>query len=209
MSKNLFDDAKKQTPSKTSKKTKDEKTKIKIEDPTFFEKIKNLEEIQSQIKLSKTKADSLSDDIKIIGKDEWCKLYTEINKNPGTVILEQVIDNDIAQAMFIPSDKYKTILSDRAEELRDIYGDNIIEEKTIFSFDDEMIEKYGEILSDLIEDCPDIENEDKEKIIKATTLYSISDGTIDKFSEYTDNIHNIMEAVSPIYSLKNIKIISE
>jgi hypothetical protein len=208
MSKNLFDGAKKQTSIKTTK-IKEEKTKIEIEDPEFFEKIKNLEEIQSKIKSAKTKADILSDDIKIIGKNEWCKLYTKINKNPGTVILEQVIDNDIAQAMFVPSDKYKTITQEKAEELCEIYGDNIIEEKTIFSFNNEIIEKYGEILSNLIENCPEIENEDKEKIIIATTTFSISEGTIDKFSDYTNDIHNIMEDVCPVYSLKNIKIISE
>ena len=46
--------------------------------------------------------------------------------------------------MFVPTDKYITINEDRAEELKDTYGDEIVEEKTTFSFDETMIEKYGE-----------------------------------------------------------------
>jgi hypothetical protein len=115
-------------------------------------------------------------------------------------------DDDTAQFMFIPMDKYITITSDRAEELQETFGEEIVEEETTFSFDSAMIEKYGEILSRLIEESDEIKDADKEKIIKATTKYSVAKGTIDKFSTYGDVVE-VMEAVKPVVSLKNVEII--
>ena len=47
--------------------------------------------------------------------------------------------------------------------LKETYGAEIVEEETTFSFDSTMIEKYGEVLSRLIEECGDIAEKDKEK----------------------------------------------
>jgi hypothetical protein len=44
-----------------------------------------------------------------------------------------------------------------------------------------MIEKYGEVLSRMIEECAEIAERDREKIIKAVTSYSVAKGTIDNF----------------------------
>ena len=69
-----------------------------------------------------------------------------------------------------------------------------------------MIEKYGEILSRLIEESDEIKESDKEKIIKATTKYSVAKGTIDKLNQYGE-VSELMEAVKPVVSLKNIEIV--
>jgi hypothetical protein len=37
-----------------------------------------------------------------------------------------------------------------------------------------MIEKYGEVLSRMIEECAEIAERDREKIIKAVTSYSVA-----------------------------------
>jgi hypothetical protein len=89
----------------------------------------------------------LNDELKDLARDEWAKLYDKTGKNPESVMLEYVKEenDDTAQFMFIPTDKYITITPARAEELQDLYGETIVEEKTVFSFDNAMIEKYGEI----------------------------------------------------------------
>jgi hypothetical protein len=202
---NLFAKAKKSAPAKTTK-AKDEKVRIAIEDKTFFDKIEKLEVLQDQMKVAKAKADMISDELRDLGKSEWAKLYDQTGKNPGSVMLEQVNAEDVAQLMFIPTDKYITITPERAEELQETYGAEIVEEETTFSFDSAMIEKYGEILSRLIEESDEIKDADKEKIIKATTKYSVAKGTIDKFSTYGDVVE-VMEAVKPVVSLKNVEII--
>ena len=202
---NLFAKAKKSAPAKTTK-AKDEKVRIAIEDTTFFDKIQKLEVLQDQMKVAKAKADMISDELRDLGKSEWAKLYDQTGKNPGSVMLEQANAEDVAQLMFIPTDKYITITPERAEELQETYGEEIVEEETTFSFDSAMIEKYGEILSRLIEESDEIKDTDKEKIIKATTKYSVAKGTIDKFATYGD-VNEVMDAVKPVVALKNVEII--
>ena len=69
-----------------------------------------------------------------------------------------------------------------------------------------MIEKYGEVLSNLIMGCNDISDSDKEKIIKASTAYSISKGTIDKM-KFFGPIGEIMDEIKPVVSLKNVEVV--
>ena len=203
---NLFAKAAKSAPAKTTK-AKDEKVRIKIEDSNFFDKIEKLEQLQDTMKVAKSKADMISDELRDLGKTEWAKLYDKTGKNPGSVMLEHVnVTDDVAQLMFVPSDKYITINADRADELREAFGEEIVEEETTFGFDSTMIEKYGEVLSRLIEECGDIAEKDKEKIITATTKFSVAKGTIDKFTTYGD-VNEVMEAVKPVVSLKNVEII--
>lgn len=203
---NLFSKAKKSAPAKKTP-AKDKKVRIVVEDPDFFEKVEKLEELQGTLKTAKAKADLISDELKDLAKDKWADLYEETNKNPESVMIVQDSDTgDTAQFMFVPTDKYITINEDRAEELKDTYGDDIVEEKTTFSFDETMIEKYGEVLSELIENSDEIEDKDKEKIIKATTTYSVAKGTINKFKEYGEVIE-MMETVKPVVAIKNVEII--
>jgi hypothetical protein len=202
---NLFVKAKKSAPAKTTK-SKDEKVRLVVEDPTFFSKVEKLEALNDQMKAAKAKADMISDELRDVAKTEWLNQYERTNKNPESVMICQSQDDDTAQFMFIPMDKYITITADRAEELQETFGEEIVEEETTFSFDSAMIEKYGEILSRLIEESDEIKDADKEKIIKATTKYSVAKGTIDKFATYGDVVE-VMEAVKPVVSLKNVEII--
>jgi hypothetical protein len=186
-------------------KAKDQKVRISIEDPSFYDKIERLEELQDVMKSAKARADMISDELREVGKSEWSKLYEKTGKNPGSVMLEHIKDRNVSQLMFITADKYITVTKERAEELTETFGEDIIEEKTTFSFDNEMVEKYGEILSELIEKS-DIPEKDKEKIIKASTIFSIKKGTIDDLPKYGD-VAEVMEAVKPVISLKNVEII--
>jgi hypothetical protein len=201
----LFEKAKKSAPVKPSK-GKEEKVRLVVEDPTFFSKVEKLEALNDQMKSAKAKADIISDELRDVAKTEWLNQYDKTNKNPESVMICQSQDDDTAQFMFIPMDKYITITEARAEELQEAYGEEIVEEETNFSFDATMIEKYGEILSRLIEESDEIKESDKEKIIKATTKYSVAKGTIDKLNQYGE-VSELMEAVKPVVSLKNIEIV--
>jgi hypothetical protein len=201
----LFEKAKKSAPAKTTK-AKDEKVRLVVEDPTFFSKVEKLEALNDTMKSAKAKADMISDELRDVAKTEWLNQYERTNKNPESVMICQSQNDDTAQFMFIPMDKYITITADRAEELQETFGEEIVEEETTFSFDATMIEKYGEILSRLIEESDEIKDADKEKIIKATTKYSVAKGTIDKLNQYGE-VSELMEAVKPVVSLKNIEII--
>ena len=202
---NLFTKAKKSAPVAT-KAAKDKKIRLQVTDPTFFSKVEKLEQINDRMKSDKAVADMISDEIKDMAKSEWVDYYSQTGKNPESVMIVQEVAGDTAQVMFIPMDKYITVTEARAEELRETYGEEIVEEDTTFAFDSAMIEKYGEVLSMLIENCADITDADKEKIIKATTKYSVAKGTIDKLNQYGD-VTEVMEAVKPVVALKNVEVI--
>jgi len=201
---NLFSKAKKAAP--VTKAAKDKKIRLQVTDPTFFSKVEKLEQLNDTLKSAKAQADMISDEIKDLAKSEWVDYYSQTGKNPESVMIVQEVAGDTAQVMFIPTDKYITVTEARAEELRETYGEEIVEEDTTFAFDSAMIEKYGEVLSMLIENCSDITDADKEKIIKATTKYSVAKGTIDKLNQYGD-VQEVMEAVKPVVALKNVEVI--
>jgi hypothetical protein len=201
----LFSKAKKVAPKKKSAKV--EKTRITVEGDEFFKKVETLEGLNDKMKSAKAKADMISSEIKEIGREEWAKLYGETKKNPGSVMLENKDGEDIAQVMFVPTDRYITLNEEKAEELIETFGEDVVTEVTEFSFDAKMIEKYGEILSNLIEECDDIKESDKEKIVKAVTKYSVSKGSIDKFLDYNEDVELVMEVLKPVVALKNVEVI--
>jgi len=205
MATNLFAKAKKSAPAKTTK-AKEQKVRLAVEDANFFTNVQKLEELQDQMKSAKAKADMISDEIRDVAKEAWLKQYETTGKNPESVMVVQENGEDVAQLMFVPTDKYITITEARAEELRETYGEEIVTEETTFGFDAAMIEKYGEILSRLIEESDEIDEKDKEKIITAKTTYAVAKGTIDKFTDYGDVVE-VMEAVKPVVALKNVEII--
>lgn len=204
---NLFTKAKSVAPAETAK-GKDEKTRIRIENEDFFSNVARLSQLQDNMKRDKAKADMIADELKDLAQNEWSKLYDRTSKNPGSVMLESVNDlDDTAQFMFVPTDRYISINEDRATELQETYGEDIVEEKTTFAFDSDMVEKYGEVLSRLIEESAEISERDKEKIIKAVTTYSVAKGTIDNFAKLGDNVAEMIEATKPVVALKNVEVI--
>lgn len=202
---NLFTKAKKSAPVAT-KSAKDKKIRLQVTDPTFFSKVEKLEKLNDRMKSDKAQADMISDELKDLAKSEWADYYSQTGKNPDSVMIVQEVAGDTASMMLVPSDKYITVTEARAEELQETYGQEIITEETTFGFDSTMIEKYGEILSRLIEECGEISERDKERIITAKTTYSVAKGTIDKLNQYGD-VTEVMEAVKPVVSLKNIEIV--
>lgn len=201
----LFAKAKK-TAVTTTKAAKDKKVRLQVTYPDFFSKVEKLEQINDRMKSDKAVVDMLSDELKDIAKAEWVDYYSKTGKNPESVVICQEVAGDTAQFLFVPSDKYISVTESRAEELRETFGDEIITEETTFGFDSTMIEKYGEILSRLIEESTEISESDKEKIITAKTTYSIAKGTIDKLNQYGE-VSEVMEAVKPVVAMKNVEVI--
>lgn len=201
----LFAKAKK-TAVTTTKAAKDKKVRLQVTYPDFFSKVEKLEQINDRMKSDKAVVDMLSDELKDIAKAEWVDYYSKTGKNPESVVICQEVAGDTAQFLFVPSDKYISVTESRAEELRETFGDEIITEETTFGFDSTMIEKYGEILSRLIEESTEISESDKEKIITAKTTYSVAKGTIDKLNQYGE-VSEVMEAVKPVVAMKNVEVI--
>ena len=212
----IFKKAKEQAEPKKGKAS-DEKVRINIENygeaGEMFDKISELQDLQKQIKIKQTKADLISDEIKVIGREEWAKLFAKKGDNPGSVMLECVDGLNTAQCMFVPSDKFAGKIDEaRSKDLQEKFGEEIVEEKTTYKFNSVMLEKYADIISDLISNSTEISDRDKDDIIEAEVVYSVKKGTLDKLNRIvpTDSsIKEVMDILNPVVMLRDVEVINE
>ena len=148
----------------------------------------------------------LADEVKDIAKDEFVNLYESTGKYPGSFMIEAKDGLDIAQVMYVPTDRYKMINQSRADQLKDKYGNDIVTEDTTFAFNATLLAKYGEVISKLIVECDDIDTADKGKLITAKTKYSVAKGTIEKLDNYGD-VEDMLNEVVPVVQLKGAEVI--
>jgi len=206
----LFNKAKAKAPEKPSK-AKAAKPRITVNIPGFFEKLKRQAFLKKEIKSFEAESELLDEEIKEIGKSEWAKMYESDGVNPESVMIEAKHNNDTAQFMLLVADKYIIINQERADFLKETYGEEIVTTAETYEFDTKMVEKYGEVISDLIMNCDQISEEDKEKIIKAKVTNTVAKGTIDKLKIYADkaecSVADMIEVVKPVTSTKNVEYI--
>jgi len=201
---NLFEKAKNTTSTPVKK---NDKVEVNVNEKEFYNSLSRLAKINAQMDDLKAEAVILSADVKNRGISEFQKLYEEKNKFPGSFVIKSSMDKaPDASMMFIPVDKYITIDTVRANELKKEYGNKIVSENTVYTMDAELVEKYGDVISDLIEKCKKITPEDKEKLISAKVEYGVAKGTISELHTFAKKMGAVIEDVKPIFQLKNIKV---
>jgi hypothetical protein len=197
--KNLFAVAKEKAPEK--KAASKEKNAVQVNHIT--DELERLAEINEKIDALTAEAKMLTEVVKTTGIEEFTNLYNG-GKYPGSFNMQA----GNASVMFIPMDRYIKIDSDRKEELINKYGEEIIEEKTTYTMDTALVEKYAEEISKLIMSSKKITDEDKERLIGANVEVSIKKGTISTITESFKSfpIEEVLEDIKPVYQLKNVKL---
>jgi hypothetical protein len=202
----------------TTTKSKEKHVHVKVIDTDFNNHLKELTKLKEEEKLIKTKVESLEGIVKEKGKDWFLTLYGDKGVNPNTFILE----SEDAQVMVLPMDKYLKLDEERANEIKEMFGKDYIQEKIEYKFNNELLEKHFSKIEKALEGIKGIPQEDKDNLISATASYSIKSGTIDLFKKIVDetdfqnNIHGVKNDVSlgtklkvllnnfqPIFSLKS------
>jgi hypothetical protein len=191
---------------KTSKSKAKEFKRIAIKDKSFFNDIKEYNSLQKDIKTLKDSSDLIFNELKSVSKEKWLEDYGNNFNNPGTVILESSVDGETAELTFLPSDRYLKINKEKAFELKETYGEDIIESESTYTIDTKMAKKYGKIITKLILESDEIEEKDKKKIIKLDKTYSVKKGSIDNLSKYGD-VEEVFKEINPVVSIKNISLI--
>ena len=103
----------------------------------------------------------------------------------------------------IPTDKYISIKDEaRADELRREYG-NVVTTDEKFYFNPEVLERNKEAIENLIQNSQAISEADKENLVVREVKYSITKGMIDKLYSFGSKMENVMDAIQPIFMLKN------
>lgn len=208
MAGNLFTAAKAKGASASGSKSA--KEEVVITDASFHSDLARLAELNVQMDQLGAEATMLAANVKERSKKEFVRLYETNGKFPGSFNIRATGARATKDAtlMFIPTDKYLKIGEERFKQLAETYGASIVTEKTTFTMNAELIEKYGEVISQLITDCRDIPDVDKPKLISATTAYEVTKGTIKDLVRYTDisPINVLVEDTSPIFQTKNVTL---
>ena len=193
---NLFDKSKKVAVAK--KADKHEVVEIA---KTFEADLKRMADIDAKMAELEAEKATLDLGVREEAKTAMANLYNQKNSFPGSL---KVVAGS-RSFLFITADKYIKIDEERAEELTKKYGKELVTENTVFSLNTAMVQKYSQVISDLIEGSKKIANEDKEKLIESTTAWSIAKGTISNLRNkvYAKfNIGTLLEDIRPIYSVK-------
>jgi len=190
MATNLFNKAKsKSTETKTSK-SKDKSHVIPkfdsaVEMAEFHAKLVKLATLKQQIDKLEAEITDADSYIREMGMSEFSNLLERTGKRESSFIMAS---EQGASVMVVVQDKYKSINEERAGEV---------------------LERNQEIISELIENCDKISNQDKENLIVGVTKYSVKKGLIDGIYKLSKdkgvNITTLLAEVEPQLQLKSAK----
>lgn len=187
---NLFATATKvkETTKKTDKKV--------IKSPLLGNKVKRYAELKELIDSATGELKMIEGDIKAVGKDLFLNEYKQQKSTPDNFKLQDDTGNT---CMFICMDKYTIVDEAKAGILANF--DGLLAENIVYKFNAELVEKYGQILSELILNCPEIDDMDKGNLISGEKTFSVAKGSIDRLMQY-DNPEQVFELINPIVALK-------
>ena len=211
MASNLFNKAKsKSTETKTSK-SKDKSHVIpKFESPVemaeFHAKLVKLATLKEQIDKLEAEIKDADGYVRELGMSEFSNLIERTGKRESSFIMAS---EQGASVMVVVQDKYKSINEERASYLKETYGEDIVDEATEFKFNNEVLERNQEVISELIETCDKISDKDKETLIVGVTKYSVKKGLIDSIYKVAKdkgvNVTTLLAEVEPQLQLKSPK----
>lgn len=187
---NLFTTATKvkETTKKTDKKV--------ISAPSLGSKIQRYAELKETIDSATGELKMIEGDIKAVGKDLFMKEYRSQRSTPDNFKIQDDTGNS---CMFICMDKYTLVDENKANILSQY--DGLLNENVVYKFNADLVEKYGAVLSELIINCPDIDDLDKGNLISGEKTFSVAKGSIDRLMQY-DTPEAIFELINPIVALK-------
>ena len=187
---NLFATATKvkETAKKTDKKV--------ISAPLLGNKVQRYAELKQLIDSATGELKMIEGDIKSVGKDLFMKEYRLQKSTPDNFKIQDESGNT---CMFICMDKYTIVDENKASILGQF--DNLLAENVVYKFNADLVEKYGAVLSELILNCPDIDDLDKGNLISGEKTFSVAKGSIDRLMQY-NNPEQIFELINPIVALK-------
>lgn len=195
---NLFNKAKS---SETKKKSSSHES---VEVTGINESLRRINQLATQLAEMEAEKKVLEGIVRETSKEAMINYYNENEKFPGSL---RVVDEDM-ELLFITQDRYINLDEDQSKVLREKYCNELVEENTTYSFNSELVEKYGEVLSNLIIGSKKIEEKDKAKLIEASTKYSIKKGTIGILKSPTFvkfNTAELIEDIRPVFNIKSIK----
>lgn len=200
----LFDKAKNAATASTTKKGKDQKPTIVINE--MFDSMVEIENMERQSKIIEAKSKMLKEEVKTTALEKWSELYERLGRNPGSVTIEANQGGEKVQVLLTPKDQYSKIDSNQAEVLTEQFGEKFVETKTQFLFNEQMLQKYSHILDRLISECDEIDEADKDKIIEAKVTHTVAEGTIDRLNVF-GKVDEVFQIVKPTTAFSGWQVV--
>lgn len=201
---NVFDKAKK-TAVATPKAKKDEKVLVKVAGAEFAEKLAKFAVLKAQLDEMEAELEMAHGFVKATGIDEYAKLVEKTKVNSGSFLLGSDKGGSV---MFLPTKKYIKLDEARANELKATYGEDVVDEKTTYGFNPEILESNMDAIAAMIEKS-DLPADVKDNLISATVVFKVKDDTLDKVytlaKESGRAVADVLEDIKPVYMLKSPK----
>ena len=178
----------KETIKKTDKKV--------LDAPELGSKIQKYAELKQLIDSATGELKMIEGDIKATGKELFMAEYLKYKNTPDNFKIKDSTGNS---CMLIVMDKY-TIVDENKAAILGSY-DGLLAENVVYKFNAELVEKYGQVLSELILNCPNIDDIDKGNLISGEKSYSVAKGSIDRLMQFNDP-KQVFELINPIVALK-------
>lgn len=195
---NLFEKAK----TKTAKKAVEKHEVVNL--PGLESSLKEMERINEELAALEAKKALIDVEVRDTAKQAMIDLYNQKKSFPGTLKIKA----GEMEFQFITSDRYKKIEEEDYDELKEKYGDEIVEENTVFSFNTAILMKHMDHISDLIMNSKKLSEEDKENLLVTSTSYTVKKGTIKSlfsFKKVKKCVEQIIEDIQPVFSIKAVK----
>jgi hypothetical protein len=180
---------------------KDTKPTVTVKGEDFAEKLNKRVELDENIKNLTADKSTLDGDIKTIALDEYKKLYTQMKRNPESIIIQSDKGDKV---MFVVVKKYTgAVDEERATELREKYGETFVEEKSEMIMNNDLLNKYADKLEALIMGNDFMDESEKEELFVNKVTYSIkSDAINEAFTSGNGDVDELISDINPTLMLK-------
>lgn len=192
MKTNLF--AANAAPKFESKSTPKDKEKIFVANTASV--IHTYNELKKTISNAKTDQEQLGGTLKDILRPLILGMFHKNQLRPDSFYL---CDGD-EKIMVIPQDSYKKVEEAKYASLEAF--PNVLETTTTYKFNADLLEEYGQLISDFIIKSKAIKEEDKDKIIIPETTTRVKKGTIDRLPSFGAKMDELFYLIEPTIALK-------
>lgn len=177
---------------------------LTVEGEDFAKKLADWNELKEVIKNKTADLKAVEGDIKSVCLDQYVEFYEKIQRNPETVKIQSEKGDRV---MFVVAKKYAgAVDEDRATELREKYGDAIVEEKSEVVFNNDLLNKYSEKLEALIMSADFMTEAEKEELFVNKVTYNITSDAINEGCTWAKgDVRGLINDTNPVTMMKETR----
>jgi len=187
----LFGMAKAVTPAPTSSK----KTAPQVAIPGIQDTIRRYDELHAMIKNAEAEKELLHGELVELGADKFMEMYERQGSRPKNFDMTDGGES----ILFMVSDAYEKMTPEKAAILEAYPG--VLETEVKYSFNPEVLDRVGDVVSRLIMDSRLLSDDDKRNLLIVETKQFVRKGTIDRLMEY-DDPRMLFDVIKPKKGLK-------